>query len=121
MNDQRFEYYAFISYSHKDQKWAEWLQRKLESYRLPVKIRQESEGRLPKQIRPVFRDQTDISLGSVMHSLRTELQDSRFLIVICSPNSANSEWVNKEIRHFRSMGRGDRCCAPNCHRMSLPN
>ena len=28
--------FVFISYSHKDVKWAKWLQRKLEWYRLPT-------------------------------------------------------------------------------------
>ncbi len=108
MNDQRYAYYAFISYSHKDQKWADWLHRKLENYRLPNAVRREAEGRLPKHIRPVFRDKTDIGVGSLSQSLRKELEDSRFLIVICSPNSANSEWVSREIDHFRQMGRGER-------------
>ena len=51
-----FIYYAFISYSHKDEKWAKWLQRKLESYRLPTVIRKESGKPLPKRIAPVFLD-----------------------------------------------------------------
>ena len=31
----KFTYRAFISYSHKDQRWARWLIRKLEAYRVP--------------------------------------------------------------------------------------
>ncbi len=42
-----FEYYAFISYKHEDEKWAKWLQDKLASYRLPSAIRKEIP-RLPK-------------------------------------------------------------------------
>lgn len=36
--DSKYEYtyYAFISYQRKDEKWAKWLQRKLENYKLPV-------------------------------------------------------------------------------------
>ena len=28
--------------------------------------------------------------------------------MICSPGAANSEWVNREVRHFQALGRGDR-------------
>ena len=63
---------------------------------------------LPKHIRPVFRDQTDISTGPLLQNLRQELQDSRYLIVLCSPAAAKSEWVNREVQHFIDMGRADR-------------
>ena len=33
--ESNFEYYAFISYKREDEKWAKWLQNKLEGYRLP--------------------------------------------------------------------------------------
>ena len=36
------------------------------------------------------------------------MQDSRFLIVLCSPAAAKSEWVNREVQHFIDMGRADR-------------
>lgn len=65
MDNQRFQYYAFISYSHADEKWAKWLQKKLENYKLPNIIRKESDGRIPMHIRPVFRDQTDLGLGNL--------------------------------------------------------
>lgn len=35
------EYFAFISYQRKDEKWAKWLQHKLEHYKLPVNVREE--------------------------------------------------------------------------------
>lgn len=36
------------------------------------------------------------------------MQESRSLIVICSPKSAKSKWVNEEIRYFKSLGREHR-------------
>ncbi|WP_428564663.1 MAG: TIR domain-containing protein [Solidesulfovibrio sp. DCME] len=109
MDDRRYAYYAFISYSHKDERWAKWLQRKLENYRLPSAIRKESDGRIPKHIRPVFRDRTDIGVGqTVRQNLRQELADSRYLIVVCSPDGAQSDFVDMEIRNFQEMGRADR-------------
>jgi hypothetical protein len=32
MEEIKMKYYAFISYKREDEKWARWLQRKLESY-----------------------------------------------------------------------------------------
>ena len=43
--------YAFISYSHKDEKRAAWIQRKLEAYRLPSVIRKEAGSTVPERIR----------------------------------------------------------------------
>ena len=105
--DKRYEYFAFISYKHEDMRWAKWLQQQIETYRLPAIIRKQAPH-LPKQIRPVFRDQTDISTGPLLQNLRQELQDSRYLIVLCSPAAAKSEWVNREVQHFIDMGRADR-------------
>ena len=106
-DDKRYEYFAFISYKHEDMRWAKWLQQQIETYRLPAIIRKQAPH-LPKQIRPVFRDQTDISTGPLLQNLRQELQDSRYLIVLCSPAAAKSEWVNREVQHFIDMGRADR-------------
>jgi TIR domain len=104
---ERYQYYAFISYSRKDEYWAKWLHKKLERYKLPSIIRKEYEGQVPDKIRPVFLDKTDIGLGSLKTNLTKELADSRYLIVICSPDAAQSEWVNTEVEHFISMGRED--------------
>ena len=106
-DDKRYEYFAFISYKHEDMRWAKWLQQQIETYRLPAIIRKQAPH-LPRHIRPVFRDQTDISTGPLLQNLRQELQDSRFLIVLCSPAAAKSEWVNREVQHFIDMGRADR-------------
>ncbi len=113
MTDKRFEYYAFISYSHKDEKAAKWLHKKLENYPLPSALRKESDGQIPKKIRPVFRDATDLGIGDLRKNLHRELEDSRFLVVVCSPKSArpNAEgghWVNDEIKRFIELGREDR-------------
>ncbi len=104
---KNFGNYAFISYKREDEGWAKWLQRKLERYRLPSVIRTETSAS-PKFIRPVFRDNTDLSGGVLADNLRRELDDSRFLIVICSPAATRSEWVNKEVQTFIDQGRADR-------------
>jgi tetratricopeptide (TPR) repeat protein len=100
---QEFQYIAFISYSHTDEKAAKWLHQKLESYRLPSAVKKSSIGRLPKYVRPIFRDEVDLSSGPLEKTLKDELGHSRFLIVMCSPRSAKSEWVDREVSHFISL------------------
>ena len=70
-----YRYFAFISYSSKDVKWAKWLQRKLEGYRFPAKLKKE-HTELPKRIFPVFRDATDLSGVVLEESLQKELGES---------------------------------------------
>lgn len=105
-----YRYYAFISYSRKDENWARWLQKKLETYRIPSMLRKENLN-IPPKLHPVFRDKTDLTGGKLLDTLHEELDQSQYLIVICSPNSAASPWVDKEIRHFVEQGR-DACIIP---------
>ena len=101
-----FKYYAFISYCHEDKKWAKWLQFKLEHYKLPSGF----DGRtdIPKAIRPVFMDDSELTTGDIPEQILDALKNSRYLIVICSPRSANSDWVTKETEAFVKMGRKDK-------------
>ena len=46
---QDYQYYAFISYSHKDMKWARWLQKRLETYKLPSKLQENETDRKEKK------------------------------------------------------------------------
>lgn len=105
------KYTAFISYNSKDDRWAKWLQRKLEAYSMPVVIRNEKDEVVKRLDKPnkmrVFRYSADLNTVSLSEGLAKELDDARWLIVICSPNSAQSTWVGKEIQHFLDTGRRD--------------
>lgn len=103
MIDGKFEYYAFISYNREDEKWASWLQHKLEHYKLPSNLN--GRAGLPKEIRPVFKDTTELNPGNLPQQIQEALDRSKFLVVVCSPSSARSEWVNKEVDEFLSLGR----------------
>ncbi len=104
-----FEYYAFISYKREDEKWAKWLQNKLETYKLPTSLAKETGKELPKTFHPCFRDKTDLSeTGDLSQILHDKLQKSQYLIVVCSPRAAKSKWVNKEVETFQKMGRTDK-------------
>lgn len=112
MSKESYRYFAFISYSSKDQKVANRLQKQIETYRLPTVTRNELEkergGKYPKRLKPLFRDMTDLGAGVLGKSILRELEDSKYLIVVCSPNSAQSDWVNQEIENFILMGRYER-------------
>jgi eukaryotic-like serine/threonine-protein kinase len=101
-------YKAFISYSHSDERWARWLQRSLEKYKLPKTFRQ-SHPELPERLYPIFRDRDELaSGGELSDSIRKAMENSEALIVICSPAARASQWVNEEIKRFKASGRGDR-------------
>ncbi|MGB5488781.1 MAG: toll/interleukin-1 receptor domain-containing protein [Lysobacterales bacterium] len=105
------KYKAYISYSHLDEGWAKWLHRALESYRVPRKLVGSTAGggKVPARIRPVFRDRDDLSSASDLGgTVKRALTDSENMIVVCSPDSAASFWVNEEIRQFASLGRVNR-------------
>ena len=102
--EQKFKYFAFISYNSKDTEWGKRLQRKLEHYRMPATLCSE-HGWERTPIKPVFFAPTDIQPGGLTEELQERLKASRNLIVICSPNSAKSEWVGKEIEFFHQLGR----------------
>lgn len=98
-----YKYYAFISYSHKDEEWAKWLQHEFEHYHLPSTLNGR-EG-LPCEFRPIFRDIDELSGGELKPQISEALANSANLIVICSPNSAKSVYVSGEIREFVELGR----------------
>ena len=99
-----FRYRAFISYSHRDEVFCARLHRRLETYRPPRKAFADSEQNSGSRgrIRPVFRDQDELaSSDSLSSAIETALDESEVLIVLCSPASAQSRWVNEEIAYFR--------------------
>ena len=104
MEQQHFKYFAFISYSSKDTEWGKRVQKKLEHYRMPATLCSK-HGWERTPIKPVFFAPTDIQPGELKEELQERLKASRNLIVICSPNSAQSEWVGKEIEFFHQLGR----------------
>ncbi|HWS79070.1 MAG TPA: TIR domain-containing protein [Thermomonas sp.] len=107
-------YRAFISYSHADARWAAWLHRSLEGYRLPSRLRGSSgeHGPLPDRLLPIFRDRDDLSsAGELGPQIEAALAESEALVVVCSPNSARSPYVEAEILAFKRLGRGNRIYA----------
>jgi tetratricopeptide (TPR) repeat protein len=108
------KYWAFISYSHRDAPVAAALQRALETYRVPGRLvgRPTPLGEVPAHLKPVFRDREELQAGSDLGStVREALACSRFLVVVCSPEAARSDWVNREIVEFKALHGGSRVLA----------
>jgi tetratricopeptide (TPR) repeat protein len=105
------KYRAFLSYSHRDTKWATWLHKSLESYRPPKQLigTVTARGPVPKRLAPIFRDREELASATDLGTLLNEaLRQSACQIIICSPSSARSKWVNEEILAFKRLGREDR-------------
>lgn len=114
MQDNReYRYFAFISYNSKDKKIVEKIHQRIVNFPLPTVLRNELEAKngkeCPASVSPLFLDIANLPAGQLLaETIIKELNDSRFLLVICSPNSAKSDWVNQEVENFILMGRYDR-------------
>src|SRR5690242_147076 len=107
----RFTYRAFISYSHRDKAWADWLHKALETYRVPSRLvgTKTPHGEIPRRLNPIFRDREELSSSPELGAkINQALAQSENLIVLCSPASAASRWVNEEVLAYKRMGRAGR-------------
>lgn len=106
-----YSYRAFISYSHTDTAWGDWLQKALETYTIPKRLVGQTTGAgvVPKRLTPIFRDRDELASA---HDLSTKVGEALALaanlIVICSPRSAGSRWVNDEVLAYKRLGHSER-------------
>lgn len=100
-----YKYVAFISYQRSDEEWAKWFHHQLEYYHLPTDLYVEENEEPIKSLRPIFLDEAELAGGNLDNAIKSALNDSLYLIVICSPCSAKSDWVNKEVQDFIDSGR----------------
>lgn len=96
MDNQKNEPYdVFLSYSRKDEAIAEKLSRRIRQYKPP-----RATG-LGKQRLKVFRDNERLTASSdLSDELNERLHASNKLLLLCSPDSGNSKWVNLEVQEF---------------------
>ncbi len=98
---KQFRYDAFISYRHADldKAVAKKLQKLLETYKAPKSVVSENFKHLK-----VFRDESELHTSSnLSDEIRKALEDSKFLIVICSEAAKESKWCMEEIKYFKSL------------------
>lgn len=94
-------YRSFISYSQKDKVWGRRLQSWLETYRVPVGVVASIED--GQRLGRFFRDEAEMPAASdIGEVVREAIETAESLIVVCSPRSAQSQWVAAEIAHFNS-------------------
>ena len=97
---ETLHYNAFISYKHvsPDMDVARRLHTILENYQIPKKL-QESSG--IRKIDRIFRDREELNVSADLgKNIETALLHSDYLILICSPESKASEWVQREVAFF---------------------
>ena len=100
---KNLKYKAFISYSRRDTKIVDWFHKNLESYKTPNNLLVQYSS-IPKKVGKVFKDIDDLSSHhSLDGALKEALEQSEYLIVFCSINSANSQFVSEEIKYFREI------------------
>lgn len=98
MEQKQYRYDAFISYRHlpADEAAAKKLQALLERHKT-------KDG---KRLR-IFRDQTELPTSSDLgNQIQTALENSRFLIIICTPSYQQSKWCMEELSYFRKLHGG---------------
>jgi len=100
-----FRYKAFISYSHDDDTTVRWLHRALETYSLPRGLRGHTEYRKQRNpLTPIFRDREElVAASSLSEAIVSALENSEFLIVVCSPAARASHWVEQELATFKEL------------------
>ena len=100
-----YTYSAFISYRHlpTDAAAAKAVQRALETFRIPREIRKRT-GR--KKLNRCFRDQDEMPLADDLGaSIKKALNESEWLVVICTPDLPLSPWCLREVEYFIGIGR----------------
>ncbi len=95
--------------------WATWLHQALETYEVPNDLVGTVNDRgevIPARIFPVFRDEEELPVDAELISpIYRALDNSKYLLVICSPRAVASAYVASEILYFKQLGREDRVLA----------
>ena len=104
--DEPPHYRAFLSYAHADQAAADWLFHALESFRIGADLvgTVTPRGPVPDRLYPVFKDRHEFAPGAPLaQETEKALRASAALIVLCSPRSAASRNVQREIEQFLAL------------------
>jgi len=102
------KYDAFISYRHGelDGFVAEKLHKMLETYRIPGVIAKKI-GK--KKLSRIFRDREELPTSSnLSDSINDALENSSFLLLICSKRTCQSLWVMREVERFGELHGKDK-------------
>ncbi|MCL2048665.1 MAG: TIR domain-containing protein [Defluviitaleaceae bacterium] len=105
---EKLHYDVFISYRHGglDGFVAEKLHKMLETYRVPSAVAKRV-GK--KKLARVFRDREELPTSSnLSDSINYALENSDFLLLICSRRTCKSQWVMREVERFGELHGKDK-------------
>ena len=97
-------YRAFLSYSHRDAASATYWHGRLQEFTIgrPFANMPTRFGPVPHRLTPIFRDRLHFPPGhELIQATQRALDQSAALIILCSPDSAVSDYVNAEALYFR--------------------
>ncbi len=124
MTDNENKFLAFLCFSQQDNgekratatetnflRWGNWLQNALENFAIPADFIGQINGRdeiISEKVQPIYCDETGLAADAHLSAeVRQALERSVCLIVVCSPNSAQSQRVNEIVRYFKQLGRAE--------------
>jgi len=105
------KYYALICYSRKNSLAANFLRERMKHFKVPVE--KVDKMYLPPEkyyMGPMFQDKMDLDVSEqdFSENIKKAIEDSRYLIVLCSPEAASSQWVETEIKYFLESHNNDK-------------
>ena len=111
--------WAFISYSHRDRQWADWLHVQLETYRIPKRLVGTAgrDATVPARVFPVFRDREELAgAASLGDEIEQALRQSRSLIVILLAGRRGVALGGRRDRILQGDGARVARAEPDCRR-----
>lgn len=102
--------WAVVAFADVDSAWCDWIYRNLNGYPLPTSLvdRVTSNGFPRPDCLSIFPDRRDTSY---QEHYSGALENGTYLIVVCSPDSAQSGTVDDQIRTFKTAGGEERVLA----------
>ncbi|MFC5834188.1 toll/interleukin-1 receptor domain-containing protein [Nonomuraea insulae] len=98
-----YRFWAFISYNWSDKRQARSLHQRLERFTVPRLVRRalRVRGLRDRHLRPVFRDDEEMTASGVLDErLREAVDGSAAMVLLASPASALSPYVDLEVARF---------------------
>lgn len=92
---------------------ANWIHTKLEKYPYPTEyVKEENRPADDKFVRDVFIDVKNLHVSDTDFSddIKKAIEESRYLIVVCSKRAAVSTYINDEVEYFLQTHNNDLSC-----------
>ena len=108
---EKYNFFAFISYRGADAKIAKKLQLKFYNFKLPSTYTNPFDPTC-NRMKPVCRDRDYFVGGEVLAQIKDAIDHSMYVVLVCTPNMTRTDdqthYVNDEIQHLINTDRLDR-------------